>query len=67
MRDHYDFSQGVKGKYSRSNEELKVPIYLDHDVESALEQLAATTGKGINDLVNAMLKNDLALLKTMTR
>jgi len=67
MRDHYDFSKGVKGKFSGQTETLRLPIYLDPEVEAAMEQLAISTGKEVNDLANSMLKNDLELLKAMSR
>jgi len=67
MKDHYDFSGAVQGKYTARADELKLPIYLDPEVEAAMERLAASTGKDINDLANSMLRNDLELLKVMTR
>ncbi len=67
MKDHYDFSQAIHGKYTARAGQLKLPIYLDPEVEAAMERLAASTDKDVNDLVNSMLKNDLDLLKAMTK
>ena len=67
MKDHNDFSQAIHGKYASTNDQLKLPIYLDPEVEAAMEQLAASTGKDVNDLASSMLKNDLELLKVMSR
>lgn len=66
MRDHYDFSKGVRGKYTRPVHELKMPIYLDPLVEKGLEELAQTSGKEVESLVNALLTKDLELLKTVS-
>jgi len=67
MRDHYDFSKGVKGKFSGWVADDKLPIFLDPEVEAGMKQLAISTGKDINDLANSMLKNDLELLKARTQ
>ena len=67
MRDHYDFSKGVKGKYTRPMEELKLPIYLDPLVAKGLEELSRTSGKDVGAIANALLQKDLELLETATR
>jgi len=44
-----------------------LPIYLDPEVEAAMEQWAASPGKEVNELANSMLRNDLEPLKAMPR
>ena len=65
MRDHYDFSQGVRGKYTRPIEELKLPIYLDPLVAQGLEELSRSSGKDVGTIANALLQKDLELLKAV--
>ncbi|MEI8096098.1 MAG: hypothetical protein WCG80_17950 [Spirochaetales bacterium] len=63
MKDHYDFSKAVHGKFLGQVEELRLPVYLDPEVESELESLAHRSGRDVNDLANTVLKNGIALLK----
>jgi len=34
MKPDYDFSKGERGKYFRPNSELRLPIYLNADVQT---------------------------------
>jgi hypothetical protein len=33
MKDHYDFSKGVRGKFYASDAVVRLPVYLDEQVE----------------------------------
>lgn len=62
MKDEYDFSKGERGKFYRPDAHLNLPVYLDDDVRNVLQRQAKAKGKGIevNELVNDMLKRDIA-------
>ena len=42
-----------------------LPIYLDATLQKQLEPLARSQGKGIGDVVNDILKNQVQLLTTL--
>jgi hypothetical protein len=58
MKDHYDFSDAVQGKYYRPVEELDIPIYLDEGVRRKLSIIAKTSGQDMSSLANAMLDKE---------
>ncbi len=60
MRDEYDFSKGQRGKFYQPDAALNLPVYLDDDVRSVLQRQAKAKGVEINELVNDMLKHDIA-------
>ncbi len=60
MRDEYDFSKGKRGKFYKPDATLNLPVYLDDDVRSVLQRQAKAKGVEVNELVNDMLKHDIA-------
>lgn len=67
MKLDYDFSHAVRGKFYRKGAELRLPIYLDNAMRRRLERIAKRKGKPVGDLVNQLLKKDLAVLETRRR
>jgi cytidylate kinase len=67
MKREYDFSHAVRGKFYRKGAELRLPIYLDSAMRRRLERIAKTKGKPVGDLVNQLLKKNLAVMKTRRR
>jgi hypothetical protein len=65
MKDHYDFSKGVRGKFYRRDAVFHVPIYLDEDVERYIAARATAKGVGISELVNDMLLHDINNLEQL--
>lgn len=63
MRSEYDFSNGERGKFFRKNAELHLPVYLDDEVLAYLQERARAKGIELNELVNALLKQDIALIE----
>lgn len=45
MKPEYDFSKGERGKFFRPNTELRLPIYLNADVQAYLIERAAQKGQ----------------------
>ena len=65
MKEEYDFIQGVRGKFFRENAKLNIPLYLDDEVQSYLQERARSKGVEINQLVNEMLRQNIKLIKTV--
>ena len=66
MKREYDFSKAVRGKFYRKGAELRLPIYLDAKLQRKLEKLAQKKGRGVNEVVNQLLKKDLESLEKLT-
>lgn len=66
MKQEYDFSNAVRGKFFRNGAELNVHIYVDGSMHKRLEPLAKKTGRSVTDLVNQLLKRDLELLERLS-
>ncbi|HZX22419.1 MAG TPA: hypothetical protein VFF18_02700 [Woeseiaceae bacterium] len=64
MRREYDFSKGERGKFFRKDAELQLPVYLEEDVLEYLQDRAREKGVELNELVNALLKQDIALIES---
>lgn len=65
MKDHYDFSKGVRGKHYRADAVFRLPIYLDEDVEKYLAAKAEAKGVELSDLVNDLLKREIEIIETV--
>lgn len=63
MKDHYDFSKGVRGKFYKPDAVFRLPVYLDEKVQSYLTAKADAKGIDLADLVNDMLKKDIELIE----
>jgi hypothetical protein len=63
MKEEYDFSDAEQGKFHRAGATLVAPVYLEPDVLSDLQQRAAAHDKTLNDMVNTLLRADIALLQ----
>ena len=63
MQSEYDFSRGERGKFYRGRAEIHLPVYLDDPVRNYLESRAKEKGVELNELVNALLKQDIALIE----
>jgi hypothetical protein len=65
MKREYDFSKGERGKFYRPGASLNLPIYLEDNVRSYLEERARSKGVEVGDLVNEILRTDIALFETI--
>jgi len=63
MKDHYDFSKGVRGKFFSADATFKEPVYLDDDVQAWLATRADSRGIDLSELVNQLLKKDIELIE----
>ena len=65
MKDQYDFSKGERGKFFRPNAELRLPVYLNADVEAYLTERAAQKGVPLGEMVNALLKQEIQIIESV--
>ncbi|MCP4236372.1 MAG: hypothetical protein GY770_22790 [Aestuariibacter sp.] len=65
MKQEYDFSKGVRGKFYRENARLNLPVYLDEEVRSYLQERAKAKGTEVAQLVNEMLRQDIKLIEAV--
>ena len=65
MKPEYDFSKGERGKFFRPNAEIRLPIYLNADVQAYLAERAARKGIPLGEMVNASLKQEIQMIETV--
>jgi len=65
MKDHYDFSKGVRGKFYRPDAVLRLPVYLDENVQSYLTTKANAKGVDLSDLVNDLLRKEIEIIEAV--
>jgi hypothetical protein len=65
MKPEYDFSKGERGKFFRPNAELRLPIYLNADVQAYLTERAAQKGIPLGEMVNTLLKQEIHMIETV--
>ena len=63
MKNEYEFFKAVRGKFYRADAHLKLPIYLDDDVEALLEKYASKKKVDVQTVVNDILRRDKELRK----
>ena len=65
MKDEYDFSRGERGKFYSPDAEFEVPIYLDPEIAGYLNARAEAKGVEVEQLINDMLRRDIALVESV--
>ena len=65
MPKEIDFSGGLRGKFYRPNVRLRLPVYLDADVQAYLGAIAARKGVPLSELTNDLLKKEIAILEVV--
>ena len=65
MKPEYDFSKGECGKFLRPNIEIRMPIYLDEDVQRYLSERAIQKGVSLGELVNGLLKQEIQIIESV--
>ena len=65
MKKHYDFRKASQGKMYRPAEELRIPIYLDQDVERCLASATQGTGGSLSEIVNSILRKELEVAEML--
>jgi len=65
MKSEYDFSKGERGKFFRQDAEMRLPIYLDADVQRYLIERAADKGVPLGEMVNGLLKREIQIIESV--
>ncbi len=65
MKAEYDFSKGERGKFFRPDAELRLPVYLDADVQQYLVERAAAKGVSLGEMVNGLLKREIQIIESV--
>lgn len=65
MKEQYDFSQGVRGKFHQSGAVFHLPVYLDEQVQSYLAAKAEAKGIDLSDLVNDLLRREIEIIRAV--
>ena len=65
MKEEYDFSKGVRGKFYNADAKFNLPIYLEPEIESFIMKLASKQKKNVSEVVNTLLFKDKELIELM--
>ena len=65
MKPEYDFTKGVRGKFFRPDAALRLPIYLNADVQAYLSERAAQKGIPLGEIVNTLLKQEIQMIESV--
>jgi hypothetical protein len=65
MKKEYDFSKGVRGKFYHEDGEINLPVYLDKEVMTFVQQIAVRRNTDLSSVVNELLRTDMQLSETM--
>ena len=66
MKPHYDFSKAERGKFYRKGARVRLPIYLDGQLQKRLERIAEKKGRDAGEVVSDLLNQDVELLEELT-
>ena len=59
MKNEYDFSKAVRGKFYKPKAKLNLPVYLDAEVQKFVSAIAKRKRTDASDVVNRLLKKDM--------
>jgi hypothetical protein len=65
MKPEYAFSKAERGKFFRPNAELRLPVYLNADIQAYLSERAAQKGGPLGDIVNSLLKQEIEMIESV--
>ena len=66
MKPHFGFSKAERGKFYRKGACVRLPIYLDGQLQKRLERIAQKKGRDVGDVVSDLLIKDVELLEELT-
>jgi len=65
MKPEYDFSKAERGKFFKPDAEVRIPVYLDADIQKYLAELAASKGVPLDDIVSGLLKQEIQIIESV--
>lgn len=63
MKKEYDFSNAEQGKFYRPAGQLKIPVYLDPEVENFFAKKALIKKTELDKMINSILRKEMDLIK----
>ena len=63
MPAEIDFSGARRGQFFRADAQLKLPVYLEQEVQTILAALASAKGVDLSALIDDLLKKDIELIE----
>ena len=66
MKDEYDFTHAVKGKFYKENAEFHTPVYLAPELESYFIKVAKIKKQTLNEVVNSILSKDIEIAELVS-
>ena len=65
MKKQYDFSKGEQGKFYHPDMVIKLPIYLDDDLVTFIEEYAKEKKADLQTAVNEILRYNKEMLQAL--
>ncbi len=65
MKKEYDFSKGERGKFYKPNLKLNLPIYLEPEILTFVENIAKKKNSDLSKVVNDLIKTDKQLAEVI--
>jgi predicted DNA-binding protein len=65
MKEQYDFSKGVRGKFYVAEDDIRLPRYLEPVLEKRLKRVAEKAGSTPEALLNILLENELNAMEKL--
>jgi hypothetical protein len=59
IKPEYDFTHAERGEFFRPDAKMRLPIYLDDEVQTYLVERATEKGVPLEELVNGLLKQEI--------
>ena len=63
MKKEYDFSKAERGKFYHKGARLRLPIYLDFELQNRLQKIAQKNHKDFAETANHLLKKEIDLIQ----
>ncbi len=61
MKKEYDFSKGERGKFYKPNLKLNLPIYLEPETLTFVQDIAKKKKSDLSTVVNKLIKTDMKI------
>jgi len=65
MKKEYDFSEGVRGKFYKSDMDINLPVYLEPETFNFVQNIAKKKNSDISTIVNNLLKTDIQIAEVI--
>jgi len=65
MKKEHDFSKAERGKFHRPDAKLRIPIYLESEIEDFVAKTAEAKSLDTTTVVNELLRSDMHLAEVI--